>query len=166
MHFVSSTHFLSLAPLRVDFHVLGAWVLCCCQLPSICLLLQPTLTANPNKLCLCSLPESVAPGDLFTTFTSIFNDLLGHLPYTHIEIDRDYTALRPPKPDDPETYIHFYATKENILQKAWQRPTITYYSTQIHILHDLSGHTLAQRAVFKPLVKSEEFLFAGGSHSV
>ncbi|XP_071978136.1 uncharacterized protein [Engystomops pustulosus] len=103
------------------------------------------------------LPEATHTPDLIPTLTGIFNSLLERQVDTPLGSDHDHRALRarssdPSRPRDVICRIHYYAIKEQILQKARNKGEIDFDGAKITLFPDLSRRTLRQRAMLRPLL--------------
>ncbi|CAH2225028.1 Hypothetical predicted protein [Pelobates cultripes] len=108
-----------------------------------------------NNIRLCGLPEAVQPEALITTLKSIFSAMAPELPLTLLEMDRAHRALRPPNlnlstPRDVIIRLHYFQTKEKLMQLARDRPP-KYKDTSLTFFQDLAPTTLKKRRDLKPL---------------
>ncbi|KAM5140586.1 uncharacterized protein ACMZJ9_014461 [Mantella aurantiaca] len=108
-----------------------------------------------NNLKIKGLPESISSSDLKSTVSHIINEILECPMDTPLEIDRIHRSLGPSsseRPRDVICRIHYYTTKEQIIQKAWEKRPIRFQESNIYILPDLSRRTLFMRSQLKPLL--------------
>lgn len=101
------------------------------------------------------LPENITQEALKDQITAIFNHYLGRAATDVIVIDRLHRVMnRKPnagnRPRDVLCRLHYSADKEAIMRETWDKGPFLLNGTQIMLLHDLAGKTLAMRKILKP----------------
>lgn len=120
-----------------------------------------------NNVKIKGLPEHVPPYLLKDAVLSIFHQLLGTECADKMELDRVHRSpgqrpFDPNKPRDVLCRVHFYTTKDTIINKAWKKKTVEFEGAKLQILPDLCRNTLRRRGILKPLLS--KLLQAGATY--
>lgn len=110
-----------------------------------------------NNLRFRGIPESVEDKDLHATVTAICNHYLDRAPNEFIELDRVHRVFRRrnvdnTRPRDVLCRIHFFVIKERVIRKAWDKGPMKLEESEVLVLQDLAGKTLAMRRALKPIL--------------
>uniref|UniRef100_A0A8C5MJD9 Uncharacterized protein n=1 Tax=Leptobrachium leishanense TaxID=445787 RepID=A0A8C5MJD9_9ANUR len=109
-----------------------------------------------NNVRIRGVPEPEDTEDIPLTLRTLFNALLERPPDTPILLDRAHRALRPrgapsAPPRDIICRIHHFPLKEEIMQAARKKRSITHDGHAIEVYQDLSRFTLQARRHLKPI---------------
>uniref|UniRef100_A0A8C5PC04 Transposase n=1 Tax=Leptobrachium leishanense TaxID=445787 RepID=A0A8C5PC04_9ANUR len=109
-----------------------------------------------NNVRIRGVPESEDAEDIPLTLRTLFNALLERPPDTPILLDRAHRALRPrgapsAPPRDIICRIHHFPLKEEIMQAARKKRSITHDGHAVEVYQDLSRFTLQARRHLKPI---------------
>lgn len=101
------------------------------------------------------LPESYT--DTYTVASALMCSLLPDEPDRKLELDIAHQALTASQPNGPAREIivklHFYGTKERVMQKAKETSNIQIGSHDVQIFAAISQATVQKQCSFKPLLK-------------
>lgn len=111
-----------------------------------------------NNVRIKGFPEHVPPYMLHDAILTVFKQLLGDMPPEKLELDRIHRApgqrfSDSSRPRDVLCRVHFFNTKDSIVNKAWKKKNVEFEGTKIQILPDLSRNTLRRRAIMKPMLQ-------------
>lgn len=108
--------------------------------------------ARRSNLRLRGIPETII--DLQSTITALFQELAPSIPIERLEMDRIHRTLAPKKEDGPPRDIviklHYFRTKEQLMEAARNKDTLTFQGHRYQVFHDLSQQTLYRRKEMKP----------------
>lgn len=112
-----------------------------------------------NNVRIKGIPENVPPYLLREAVLSIFHQLLGEDCADKMDLDRVHRAFGQrsfdsSRPRDVLCRIHFFTTKDIIINRAWKKKTVDFEGVKLKILPDLSRNTLRRRAILKPLLSN------------
>uniref|UniRef100_A0A8C5MIZ2 Transposase element L1Md-A101/L1Md-A102/L1Md-A2 n=1 Tax=Leptobrachium leishanense TaxID=445787 RepID=A0A8C5MIZ2_9ANUR len=109
-----------------------------------------------NNVRIRGVPEPEDTEDIPLILQTLFNALLERPPDTPILLDRAHRALRPrgapsTPPRDIICRIHHFPLKEEIMQVARKKRSITHDGHAVEVYQDLSRFTLQARRYLKPI---------------
>lgn len=100
------------------------------------------------------LPEIVM--DVHPAVLSLTQDLIPDIPPRRLELDRVHRALGPPRSDglpiDIVVKPHYYAVKEEVMQRACSAAQLKIQDHPIQAFADFSPSTIKKKRVLKPLL--------------
>ena len=110
--------------------------------------------ARRSNLRFRGIPETVL--DLSGTILALCQELVPGLPVERLEFDRIHRALAPKKSEGPPRDIiakfHYYRTKEQVLEAAREKSSLTFQGNNFQIFADLSQLTITKWRAMKPLL--------------
>lgn len=111
-----------------------------------------------NNLRIRGIPDAVKQIDLKAYLHEFFATLIPDHPSELWRMDRAHRALgaRPPDaklPKDVILCLHFFESKDLIIQTTRNRQSIVYRGVTLQVFNDVSAITLAKRRTLKPLTQ-------------
>lgn len=101
------------------------------------------------------LPEAVK--DTHQAVTSFIKEIIPNIQYHHLELDRAYRALQPPRSDglprDVVVKPHLYGVKEEVMRRSRNAEQLCIQGHPIQIFADLSPLTIQRLRALKPLLQ-------------
>ena len=110
--------------------------------------------ARRSNLRFRGIPETVL--DLPGTILAICQELIPGMTVERLEFDRVHRALAPRKAEGPPRDIivkfHYYRTKEQVLEAAREKNSLTFQGHNYQLFADISQLTITKRRAMKPLL--------------